>query len=42
MKTHYRTESVSIVPYIWDSAVIDSQIKELSKKGEKIFYLRIN
>ena len=35
MKIHYRTDSVSIVPYIWDSAIIDSQIKELSKKGEK-------
>ena len=35
MKTYYRTDSVSIAPYIWDSAIIDSQIKELSKKGER-------
>ena len=35
MKTHYRTDSISIVPYIWDSAIIDSQIKELSKNEER-------
>lgn len=35
MKTYYRTDSVSIAPYIWDSAIVDSQIKELSNKGEK-------